>query len=305
MNNILIRVLTIIPAILGLSLIVFLLLELAPGDPTLLIVGDIYTQDVYDRARERLGLDRPIYERYFLFLKSALTGDLGDSLVYRRPVVDLILERLPRTLLLSAGALVVAYAVGLTTGVIAAVKRGGILDIALMSLATFSLAVPNFWLGILLIILFSVQLGWVPAGGFDSWQGLILPIITLGLSESASVARLVRSSMLNTLRSDYVRTAQAKGLRNMQVIINHALRNALLPVVSILGIQLGFFLTGSVVIETVFQWPGIGKLLVDSILGKDFPVTQAILLLIGTMIALFSLVADMTYRLADPRVTKK
>jgi ABC-type dipeptide/oligopeptide/nickel transport system permease component len=206
-------------------------------------------------------------------------------------------------MLLSLGALVVCYLIGIPAGVLAAVKRGSIWDSIIMALATLGLAVPGFWLGIMLVVFFSVRLGWVPASGTqDGWKSFVLPIVTLGFAEAASVARLVRSSMLESLSADYVRTARAKGLRNLAVVVRHALRNALLPIISVLGMQLGLLLTGAVVIETVFAWPGLGKLLVDSILNKDFPVAQGVLLIIGATIVFCNLLADLAYRLVDPRV---
>jgi peptide/nickel transport system permease protein len=292
-----------VPTLLLLSIVIFALQQIAPGDPTLLITGEIYTQEVYDRARERLGIDDPLPVQYGNFLARVVQGDLGDSLLYKRPVLELVAERLPQTLLLSLGALVVCYLIGIPAGVLAAVKRGSIWDTVVMSLATLGLAVPGFWLGIMLVVLFSVQLGWVPASGSqDGWRSFVLPIFTLGIAEAASVARLVRSSMLESLSADYIRTARAKGLRNLTVVARHALRNALLPIISVLGLQLGLLLTGAVVIETVFAWPGLGKLLVDAILNKDFPVAQGVLLIIGIMIVLSNLLADLAYRLVDPRV---
>ena len=297
------RLVAAIPTLFLLSVIIFSLQQIAPGDPTLLVTGEIYTQEVYDRARERLGIDDPIVVQYGRFMGRALQGDLGDSLLYKRPVSELIVERLPQTLLLSLGALVVCYLIGIPAGVIAAIKRGSIWDSILMGLATLGLAIPGFWLGILLVILFSIHLGWFPAtGSADGWRSYALPIFTLGVAEAASVARLIRSSMLESLNADYIRTARAKGLREQVVVVRHALRNALLPIVSVLGLQLGFLLTGAVVVESVFAWPGLGKLLIDSILNKDFPVAQGVLLVIGIMIILCNLLADLTYRLVDPRV---
>lgn len=297
------RLIAAVPTLLILTFVIFMLQQVAPGDPTLLITGEIYTQEVYDRARSRLGLDDPVMVQYANFLQRAVSGDLGDSLLYKRPVSELMVERLPKTLLLSGGALVVCYLIGLPLGIIAAVKRGTLADGLSMSVAGLGLAIPSFWLGIMLMTLFSIRLGWLPAtGSNDGWRSFVLPILTLGFIESAAAARLLRSSMVQNLASDYVRTARAKGLTNQKVIMRHAFRNALMPIVSILGLQLGTILTGAVVVETVFAWPGLGKLLVDSILNKDFPVAQGVLLVIGTMIILFNLLADLTYRLVDPRV---
>lgn len=298
------RLLAAIPTMLLLSVVIFALQQLAPGDPTTLITGELYTQDVYDRARDRLGLDDPLPMQYWKFLSRAVQGDLGTSLLYKQPVSTLIVDRLPQTLTLSLGALIVCYLIGVPAGILAAIKRGTFWDTAVMGFATLGLAIPGFWLGIMLIILFSVRLGWLPASGSsDGFRSFLLPIVTLGVAEAAGVARLIRSSMLDSISSDYIRTARAKGLRERVVILKHALRNALLPTISVLGLQLGFLLTGAVVVESVFAWPGLGKLLIDSILNKDFPVAQGVLLVIGLMIVLSNLLADLTYRLVDPRVT--
>lgn len=297
------RLAAAIPTLLILSAIIFMLQQIAPGDPTLLVTGEIYTQEVYDRARERLGIDEPVVMQYARFLGRTVQGDLGDSLLYKRPVAELVVERVPQTLALSLGALVVCYAIGVPLGVLAAIKRGTFWDALSMSIASLGLAIPGFWLGIMLVILFAINLGWFPAtGSTDGWRSFVLPIVTLGVAESAAVARLIRSSMVENLRADYVRTARAKGLREFVVVTRHALRNALLPIVSVLGLQLGTLLTGAVVVETVFAVPGLGKLLIDSILNKDFPVSQAVLLIIGSMIIICNLLADLAYRLVDPRV---
>ena len=297
------RLAAAIPTLLILSAIIFMLQQIAPGDPTLLVTGEIYTQEVYDRARERLGIDEPVVMQYARFLGRTVQGDLGDSLLYKRPVAELVVERVPQTLALSLGALVVCYVIGVPLGVLAAIKRGTFWDALSMSIASLGLAIPGFWLGIMLVILFAINLGWFPAtGSTDGWRSFVLPIVTLGVAESAAVARLIRSSMVENLRADYVRTARAKGLREFVVVTRHALRNALLPIVSVLGLQLGTLLTGAVVVETVFAVPGLGKLLIDSILNKDFPVSQAVLLIIGSMIIICNLLADLAYRLVDPRV---
>jgi ABC-type dipeptide/oligopeptide/nickel transport system permease component len=300
------RLAAAVPTMLILSFVIFMLQHLVPGDPTLLVIPETYTQDVYDRARERLGIDESLPVQYAKFLQHTVTGDLGTSLMYRKPVSDLVLERLVKTLLLSLGSLVVCYLIGIPLGVIAALRRGSILDSFCMSIATLGLAIPGFWLGILLVILFSIHLGWLPAtGSQDGWKSYVLPIFTLGVAEAASVARLIRSSMVDNLAADYIRTARSKGVREFAVVMRHAFRNALLPIVSVLGLQIGYLLTGAVVVETVFAWPGLGKLLIDSILNKDFPVAQAVLLIIGAMIVLSNLAADLAYRLVDPRVVLK
>lgn len=300
------RLFAAIPTLLILTFVVFMLQQIAPGDPTLLITGEIYTQEVYDRARERLGIDDPVMVQFANFLSRTVTGDLGESLLYKRPVSELMLERLPNTLVLSGGAIILCYLIGIPLGIIAAVNRGRFLDGLSMSIAGLGLAIPSFWLGVLLMTFFSIRLGWLPATGTgDGWRSYVLPIATLGFIESAASARLLRSSMVQNLASEYVRTARSKGLKEKIVVIRHAFPNALMPLVSIIGLQIGTLLTGAVVVETVFAWPGLGKLLVDSILNKDFPVAQGVLLVIGTMIILSNLLADLVYRLVDPRVELK
>ena len=297
------RLLASAPSLGILSVVVFMLLHLAPGDPTILITGPLVTDEVYDRTRQQLGLDEPLPIQYWRYMSRVGQGDLGDSLLYKRPTVDLIWERLPKTLLLSLGALVVCYLLGVPAGVLAAVRRGSPWDAGVMATATLGLAIPGFWLGLMLIILFAVNLGWFPASGYEGGRSYVLPIITLGVGEAAGIARIIRSSMLEHLGADYVQTARAKGLRDRVIVVRHALRNALLPTLSVLGLQLGFLLSGAVVVESVFGWPGLGRLLVDSILNKDFQVVQGVLLIIGTMIVIGNLLADVLYRMVDPRVS--
>jgi ABC-type dipeptide/oligopeptide/nickel transport system permease component len=279
-----------------------MLQHLAPGDPTYLVTGPVVTDEVYQRTRTQLGLDEPLPVQYWTFLSNAVRGDLGTSLLSKRPTLDLIVDRLPKTLAVSLGAMALSYLIGVTAGVIAAVKRGTVWDVLVMGGATLGMAIPGFWLGLMLIMFFAVRLGWLPASGASTPSHFVLPILALGVGESASIARVIRSSMLESMGGDYIRTARAKGLRERVVVVRHALRNALLPVTSILGMQIGFLLTGAVIVETVFGFPGLGRLLIDSILNKDFPVVQGVLLVIGLMIVLGNFVADVIYRFVDPRI---
>jgi len=296
------RLLIAIPSLLIVSVFIFMLQHLAPGDPTYLVTGPVVSDEVYQRTRAQLGLDEPLPVQYWTFLSNVLRGDLGTSLLSKRPTLDLIVDRLPKTLAISLGAMALSYVVGMTAGVIAAIKRGSIWDVLVMGAATLGMAVPGFWLGLMLIMLFAVRLDWLPASGASTPRHFVLPILALGAGEAASIARVIRSSMLEALSGDYIRTARAKGLREGIVIVRHALRNALLPIISILGMQIGFLLTGAVIVETVFAFPGLGRLLIDSILNKDFPVVQGVLLVIGLMIVLGNLLADVIYRFVDPRI---
>lgn len=292
-----------IPALVGVSAVVFLLQHLAPGDPTILITGPVVSDEVYQRTRQQLGLDEPLWTQYWVFISNVMQGDLGSSLLFKRPTIDLLLERAPLTFVLSISALALAYLIGVPAGIIAAIKRGSVWDAGVMGLATLGLAVPGFWLGIILIVVFAVKLQWLPASGSEGPLHFVLPVVTLGVAEAAGLARIVRSSMLESLGADYIRTARSKGLMEKVVVLRHALRNALLPVISVLGLQLGFLLTGAVVAESVFNFSGLGRLLVDSILNKDFPVVQGVLLVFGGVIVIGNLIADVLYRVVDPRVS--
>ena len=297
------RLLGAVPSLLVVSLFIFMLQLLAPGDPTILVTGPVVSVEVYERTRKQLGLDEPLPVQYWTFLSNAVTGNLGTSLLSKRPTLDLIVERLPPTLAVSLGAMALSYAIGVTAGIIAAIRRGTVWDVLVMGGATLGMAIPGFWLGLMLIMFFAVRLGWFPASGASSPKHFVLPILALGIGEAASIARVIRSSMLESMSGDFIRTARAKGLREYVVIVRHALRNALLPVTSILGLQIGFLLTGAVIVETVFGFPGLGRLLIESILNKDFPVVQGVLLVIGLMIVIGNFIADVIYRVVDPRIT--
>lgn len=297
------RLLGAVPSLLVVSLFIFMLQHLAPGDPTILVTGPVVSDEVYERTRKQLGLDEPLPVQYWTFLSNAVTGNLGTSLLSKRPTLDLIIERLPRTLAVSLGAMALSYAIGVTAGIIAAIRRGTVWDVLVMGGATLGMAIPGFWLGLMLIMFFAVRLGWFPASGASSPKHFVLPILALGIGEAASIARVIRSSMLESMSGDFIRTARAKGLREYVVIVRHALRNALLPVTSILGLQIGFLLTGAVIVETVFGFPGLGRLLIESILNKDFPVVQGVLLVIGLMIVIGNFIADVIYRVVDPRIS--
>jgi peptide/nickel transport system permease protein len=288
--------------VFGVCTLVFLLIHLVPGDPVEAMLGE--SARPADRAalRADLGLDRPLVEQYLTYLARLARLDLGVSFQDRRPVRDLLAERIPPTLELAAAALLLALALALPLGVLAARHRGGALDSGAMGFSLLGISIPNFWLGPMLILVFSLWLGWTPVSGRDGAASLLLPAVTLGTGLAAVLARMVRSSVLEVLEEDYVRTARAKGLPETLVMWRHALRNAWLPVLTLLGLQLGGLLGGAVITETVFAWPGVGSLLVEAIQGRDYPVVQACVLLISLAYVLVNTLTDLVYAWVDPRI---
>ena len=308
------RLLTMIPVVLGVSLVVFLMLHLLPGDPVLMmltehrgggaptVTGNI-TQEMYDNMRHQLGLDRPLPVQFGSFLAGVLRGDLGTSFRGGEPVLELIVRNLPYTIQLAVASLGVAIVAGFALGVIAGVKRGSWIDSLTMTIAAAGVSMPSFWLGIMLLVVFSVHLNLVPAVARASdLRSLILPAVALGFAASAFIARLVRSSLVETLQQDYVQTARAKGLRERSVVTRHALKNALIPVVTVVGLQFGNLLGGTVVIETVFGRPGIGHIVVNGILERDFPVVQGVVLVSALTYVMANFLVDLTYTWIDPRI---
>jgi ABC-type dipeptide/oligopeptide/nickel transport system permease component len=288
--------------VLGVALLTALLIHLVPGDPVELMLGESATAGDRAALRARLGLDRPLHQQLLGQLGRLARLDLGDSLYSRRPVSAVVAERLPATVELAVAALAVAAAVALPLGILAARHRGGLADSAAMGVALLGLSIPSFWLGPLLILLFSVVLGWTPVSGREGLASLVLPALTLGTGMAAVLARMLRSSLLETLSEDYVRTARAKGLSPAAVLRRHALRNAALPVVTVFGMQAGALFAGAVITETVFAWPGVGSLLVEAIQRRDFPVVQGCVLLISTTYVLVNAGTDLAYAWLDPRV---
>jgi peptide/nickel transport system permease protein len=288
--------------VLGVALLTSLLIHLVPGDPVELMLGESATAGDRAALRASLGLDRPVHEQLLSRFGQLARLDLGASLYSRRPVGALIAERLPATVELAIAALVIAALAALPLGIVAARRRGSLADSSAMGLALLGLSVPSFWLGPLLILLFSVVLGWTPVSGREGLASLVLPALTLGIGIAAVLARMLRSSLLETLSEDYVRTARAKGLTEAAVIRRHALRNAALPVVTVFGMQAGALLAGAVITETVFAWPGIGSLLVEAIQRRDFPVVQGCVLLISTTHVAVNALTDVAYAWLDPRV---
>jgi ABC-type dipeptide/oligopeptide/nickel transport system permease component len=292
-----------IPVLVGISVVTFLMLHLVPGDPVLIFAGDKpMTEERAAELRHQLGLDRPLWVQYWDYASHAVRGDLGRGLRSQRPVLDSILEALPSTLELTFTALLLAALIGITLGIIAAVTHGGWLDTASMGVAMIGVSVPVFYSSLLLIMFFSFRLGWFPATGQGGVERLVLPAVALGLASAAALARLVRSSMLEVLNQEYIVTAHAKGLAGRMVVLRHALKNALIPTVTMLGLQLGALLGGAVVTETIFSRPGLGRLAVDAIAGRDFPLVQGTVLFAAATYVLVNLVVDVLYAAIDPRI---
>ena len=297
------RVLAVVPVLFGVTLAVFSMLFLVPGDPVKMMLAEFVTNpDQVAQMRAQLHLDEPILQQYGRFVTNAARGDLGTSIRSRRPVTTEIGENVASTAQLAVAAMLVAVAVGVPLGLLAALSRNSWLDVASMGTALLGVSMPSFWLGLLLIFLFSLHLGWFPATGGGDLLHLVLPSITLGTIAAAIIARLTRSSMLEVLGQDYVRTARAKGLGGFAVVVRHALKNALIPIITIFGLQFGNLLAGAVIVETVFSRPGLGRLIVGGILSKDFPLVQGTVLFVATAYVLINLLVDIAYAYADPRI---
>ncbi|MBT3091722.1 MAG: nickel ABC transporter permease [Candidatus Thiodiazotropha endolucinida] len=296
------RLLSALIVIIGVVCLVFMLIHLVPGDPVDVMLGESAIPADREALRSSLGLDRPISVQLTDFLKGVAVLDLGDSLHTRQPVSELLASHIPATLELALAALIVTLLTAIPLGILAAVNRGGMGDWGAMGFSMLGLSIPNFWLGPLLILCFSLWLGWTPVSGREDYSSLILPAVTLGTGFAAILARMVRSSLLEVLGEDYVRTARAKGLDETRVIWRHAMRNAWLPVITLLGLQLGALLGGAVVTEVVFDWPGIGSLMIESIQKRDYPVVQGCVLFISLAYVLVNTLTDILYGLIDPRI---
>jgi ABC-type dipeptide/oligopeptide/nickel transport system permease component len=303
------RLLVTIPVLLGVSVLAFAIMHVVPGDPVRLIAGPDAPEDVVQRIRVELGLERPLHVQYLSFLTRAVQGDLGRSLRSRAPVVDEILNRFPATLELTTVSMIIAVAVGLPLGLISAVRRASWVDYTAMGVSLSTLSMPVFWFAIVAIWIFSLNLGWFPVSGRGGpvweWDGLrhiVLPAVTLATTSVAIISRLTRSGMLEVLGHDYIVTARAKGVTEPLVVGKHALKNALIPVVTVVGLQYGFLLGGAVVTETIFAWPGVGRLAMTSILQRDYPVVQGCVLLVAVLFVLINLTVDLLYAWIDPRI---
>ena len=296
------RIVLAAPVLVGVSIVVFTMVRLIPGDPAQLMAGQAATQEIITGIRRDLGLDRPIVVQYAYFLRNAVRGDLGYSLFNRAPVTDELALRFPNTVRLGLASMLVAVAIGIPAGIISATRHLSWIDSLVMIVALAGVSMPVFWLGLNLILVFAVRLHWLPAIGHEGWAHLILPAVTLGAASAAIIARMTRSAMLEVMRQDYVRTARAKGVAEPSVIGRHALRNALIPVVTVVGLQLGTLLGGAVLTESVFAWPGVGRLLVDAVLARDYPIVQGTVLLIATTFVLLNVLVDVLYAVLDPRI---
>jgi len=296
------RLLLTIPVLLGVATLVFALIHLVPGDPAQSMLGEGASQEDVANLRHSLGLDRPLVAQYRSFLGGAIRGDLGSSFRYGTPVTREIRDRLFRTMELALAAMAVAILIALPLGILAAVFRGTAVDYAAMTVALAGISMPNFWLGPLLAILFAVKLGWLPVAGTGSLAPLVLPAVTLGAALAAILARMTRASVLEELRELYVLAARARGLSRARAVLRHAFRNSLIPVVTIIGLQFGAVLTGTIITETIFAWPGVGRLLVQAINFRDYPLVQGCILFISVTYVLMNLVTDLTYGLLDPRI---
>jgi ABC-type dipeptide/oligopeptide/nickel transport system permease component len=296
------RLLLTIPVLFGVATLVFSLIHLVPGDPAQAMLGEGASPDDIVQLRARLGLDRPLAEQYWTYMRGLVRGDLGTSLRTQLPVAGQLAERLPATAELAGAAMLVAVALAIPLGVVAAVWRGTWIDQGAMALALAGISVPGFWLGPLLALVFAVELGWLPVSGRGTLAHLVLPAVTLGAALAAILARMTRASVLEELREQYVVAARARGASRIRAVVVHALGNSLIPVVTILGLQLGAVLTGSIITETIFSWPGVGRLLIQSINFRDYPMVQGCILLIAVTYVTMNLVTDVLYGWLDPRI---
>jgi len=288
--------------LVGVSILVFIILRVIPGDPAKMLLPEGAPQSAVEELNRQLGLREPIWVQYGIFLRSVVRGDFGQSFQYRSPALRIVIERVPATLQLALCAMGLTVFIGVSLGVLAAVRQGSLWDYGGTVLAVLGQSLPNFWLGIMMVLLFGVTLRWLPTSGFQSALSLVLPSITLAAFPTALVARLTRSSLLEILGQDYIRTGRAKGLGESRVVLRHALRNATIPLATVLGLQIGTLLGGAVITESIFAWPGMGKLVVDAIFFRDFPVVQTILILSATIFVLINLLVDLLYTVLDPRI---
>ncbi|MCD8221610.1 MAG: ABC transporter permease [Clostridiales bacterium] len=297
------RLLALIPVLIGVTLLVFCILDLAPGDPAKTILGEEASVEAIEALREEMGLDDPLLVRYGRYMAGLVQGDLGTSYKTGDPVSEEVWARLPNTIVLALTSTVVAIILALPLGVLAAIKQNTLFDGISMFISLIGISMPVFWMGLLLILLFAVTLGWFPVSGADQGiRSLVLPSIALGFMHMASIARTTRSSMLETIRQDYIRTVRAKGLPEREVITDHALKNALIPTITVIGIQIGQMLGGSVLTESVFAWPGIGRYMIQSIQGRDIPSVMGCIIIFAIGFALVNLLVDLIYGFVDPRI---
>jgi len=296
------RLISTLIVVLGVICMVFLLIHFIPGDPVDMMLGESARTVDREALREALGLNRPLGVQLWSYITGLFQGDLGTSLHHRIPVSDLLAERLPATIELAVAALLISVAIAFPLGIVAALKKGKAMDKVSMAVSMIGVSIPNFLFGPVLILLLSIWAGWFPVSGRDGWSSLVLPAVTLGTALAAVLSRMIRSTLLDVLQEDYIRTARAKGCSKVQVVLHHAMRNAMLPIITLLGLQLGVLLGGAVITETVFSWPGIGKLMIDSINSRDYPVVQACVLLISLSYVFVNMLTDLAYAWLDPRI---
>lgn len=300
------RLASLVVVLIGVSFLVFMLLSLTPGDPVRMMLGESATPEAQEALREEMGLNDPLLVQYGRYMKNIIVHqDLGTSYTTQRPVPGEILNVFPNTVTLAVAAVIIAIVVGIFLGIISAVKQNSLLDNIVMVLALIGTSAPIFWIGILMILLFSVQLGWFPPSGFGSFKQLIMPAIALGLQSTAVVARMTRSSVLEVIRQDFVKTARAKGQKEIVVIVKHVFRNALIPIITVVGLQFGTLLGGAMLTEIVFSIPGVGRLMIDAIKQRDFPIVQGSVLFVAACFSLVNLAVDLLYAVVDPKVSKE
>ncbi len=308
------RILWVIPVLIGVSLIVFIGIKAAPGDPAELMLGSYATEESLLQLQKEMGLDSPVYVQYYLWLQNIVRGDFGRSITFHEDVLTLVLSKLVVTSYLALGSLLIAIPLGLGIGIVSAVKQNTWIDRVLMFFPLTGISMPIFWLGLLLILLFSQTLGWFPSSGMysgiessfsDLIRHLILPSLTLSLVPASVIARMMRSSMLEVIRQDYIRTALAKGCRPWQAVFKHAVKNSLIPVVTVMGLQVGYVISGAIVVETVFSWPGVGHMLLQGVLTRDFPLVTGGSLVLAFIFVFTNLIIDVLYGVIDPRIEMK
>ncbi|HDR7768961.1 TPA: ABC transporter permease [Bacillus paranthracis] len=296
------RILQLIPVLFAVVFVVFLIMQMVPGDPALLIAGEGASKETVEQIRHQLGLDKPFIMQYFSYIGNILQGDFGVSIRSNRPVLDEVLIRLPITIELALCSIVITVVIGMIAGIISATKQYSWTDVSIMIIALLGVSLPSFWFGLMLIFYFSVQIQIFPVSGWGTWMHMVLPALTLGASGAAIVARMTRSSMLDVIRQDYIRTARAKGVKERVVIYKHALRNALIPVITVVGLQFGALLGGTVLVESVFAINGLGRLIVDAIRMRDLPMLQGGVLIASVIFVLVNLIVDILYRHFNKRI---
>lgn len=300
------RLASLVLVLIGVSFLVFMLLSLTPGDPVRMMLGESATPEAQEALREEMGLNDPLLVQYGRYMKNIIVHqDLGQSYTTQRPVLGEILNVFPNTVALAVAAMVIAIILGIFLGIISAVKQNSLLDNIVMVLALIGTSAPIFWIGILMILLFSVHLGWLPPSGFGSFKQLIMPALALGMQSTAVVARMTRSSMLEVIRQDFVKTARAKGQKEIIVVVKHVFRNALIPIITVVGLQFGTLLGGAMLTEIVFSIPGVGRLMIEAIKQRDFPIVQGSVLFVAACFSLVNLAVDLLYAVVDPKVSKE